>query len=341
MSHRSAGQLLLVTLLPLTVALGGCGQGELADDGPLDLQADDLRKKKADAGTAAADAGHHAADAGGGSHGKPGIGPSGGAVSLLHFAVTGDTRPKACEDVAGYPTAVITSIAAAFETEGAQFAVDLGDHMYVCNNDLANARAQMALFMSATGAYSGTWFMTMGNHECFHSPCLLDSKVANYVAYTEALAPVSKLPYYSFDVDTSGGRATFVVIADNGWNAAQESWLKQTLTRADRDAAYTIVVRHHPPSDTSLTEHAAILAVIHAHKFALLLTGHDHKYEHPPRTDNGRVLVLGTGGAPLVAGGSFFGYAMVDQLPSGELQVTVKNIATGLAHDTWTVGRNQ
>ena len=46
-----------------------------------------------------------------------------------------------------------------------------------------------------------------------------------------------------------------------------------------------------------------------------LLTGHSHQYEHPSG-DGSRDLVLGTGGAPLVASGSgsFNGYAEVDQL---------------------------
>ena len=53
-------------------------------------------------------------------------------------------------------------------------------------------------------------------------------------------------------------------------------------------------------------------------------------------------MVLGIGGAPLLAAGSDFnGYAMVDQQPSGQLRVTVFNINGNLQRDQWTVGPNQ
>src|SRR5947209_19412552 len=44
---------------------------------------------------------------GGGTGGTSSVGTKGGSVALLHFGITGDTRPPACEDTANYPTAVI------------------------------------------------------------------------------------------------------------------------------------------------------------------------------------------------------------------------------------------
>ena len=38
------------------------------------------------------------------------IGPTGGTVSRLYFAVVGDTRPANVDDTSGYPTTVITKI---------------------------------------------------------------------------------------------------------------------------------------------------------------------------------------------------------------------------------------
>ena len=35
-----------------------------------------------------------------------GVGLQGGSVELLHFGISGDTRPPNCEDTAGYPTAM-------------------------------------------------------------------------------------------------------------------------------------------------------------------------------------------------------------------------------------------
>jgi hypothetical protein len=258
---------------------------------------------------------------------------------MLHFAVTGDTRPPNCEDTAGYPSTIIQGIADAFQAKNAQFVVDLGDHMYVCNNNTSIAQAQMSLYMQAVHRYSGTWFMTMGNHECTSGPCLLGSTNANYKAFMSALAPISSKPYYSFNVQTSAGLATFVIVADNAWDSAQSSWLSSTLTQADTSAKYTFIFRHHPEGDTSVSTNPTSMAIIRQHKFAMFITGHTHTYPHMT-TDNGRDLVIGLGGAPLIAAGATYnGYAVIDQQPSGSLQVTVYDIA-GTVHDTWSAGPN-
>jgi hypothetical protein len=274
-----------------------------------------------------------------GTGGGSGIGPTGGRVSLLHFGTTGDTRPPACEDTPNYPTPIINAIADRMTARGAQFVVDLGDHMYVCNDSLPISTQQMGLYMTAVHRFPGTWFMTMGNHECYHGPCLLGSQNANYVAFMSALSPIANKPYYAFNIDTSLGRATFVVIADNAWDSVQAAWLDATLHDADLNAKYTIVIRHHPEGDTSVTTNSESMQIVRAHKFALFLTGHSHLYKHMT-TDNGRDLVLGTGGAQLIAGGSFYGYAMVDQLTDGRLQVSVFNLSGDLQQDIWTVGPN-
>jgi hypothetical protein len=234
---------------------------------------------------------------------------------------------------------VIDGIAAQFKARAAQFAVDLGDHMYVCNNDLSVATAQMDLFMEATRQFGGAWFMTQGNHECYGGSCLAGSQNANYLAFMKALAPIASSPYYSFDIATSLGRATFVVVADNSWDATQSSWLEATLARADQQAKYTIVVRHHPEGDTTVATNPVSMQIIRSHKFALLLTGHSHLYHHGT-TDGGRDLVLGAGGAPLIAGGAFYGYGIIDQLPNGQLEVSIFDLSGNTLQDSWTVGPN-
>ena len=273
--------------------------------------------------------------------GPPGaVGPMGGSVNLLHMGLTGDSRPPSCEDTAHYPSDVVSAIATQFQQKGVDFALDLGDHMYVCNNSLPTAVAQMGLYMAAIKKYAGTWFMTMGNHECYKGPCFPGSTNANYVAFMDALKPLSALPYYSFDIATSKGLMTFVVVADNGWDATQASWLEQTLAKADQAATYTIVARHHPEGDTTVSTNAVSIAIIRKHKFALLLTGHDHLYKHMT-TDQGRDLVFGAGGAPLVAGGAFHGYVILDQQPDGNLDLTVYDVATNAIQDSWSVGPNK
>ena len=267
------------------------------------------------------------------------VGPHGGTVNLLHFGVSGDTRPKACEDTASYPTAVINGIGDALRQDGAQFALDLGDHMYVCNNDLTIATEQMNLFVAGTQHFGGTWFMTEGNHECWKGPCLAGSTNANYVAFMAALNHISTTPYYSFHVETSMGRATFVVIADNSWDSNQSNWLESTLSDADKNSTYTIVARHHPEGDSTVSTNSTSIAIVRKHKFALLLTGHDHLYKHMT-TDSGRDLVLGCSGAPLIAGGSFFGYGVIDQKTDGRLYVSIYDLSTKAVVDSWSVAPN-
>jgi hypothetical protein len=274
-----------------------------------------------------------------GSGGGGSVGPSGGSVTLLHFGLTGDTRPGACEDTAGYPTAVINTIADQFEKLGVDFALDLGDHMYVCNNNLTTATDQMDLYMQATQRLKATWFMTEGNHECYGGQCLAGSQNANYVVFMKALAPIASTPYYSFNIQTSLGLATFVIVADNSWDATQSAWLDKTLTTADTAAKYTIVARHHPEGDTSVSTNAASMQIIRSHKFALFLTGHSHEYRHMT-TDQGRDIVLGTGGAPLLATGAFHGYAIIDQQADSQLKVSVCDVS-GTQQDVWSVGPNQ
>jgi hypothetical protein len=144
---------------------------------------------------------------------------------------------------------------------------------------------------------------------------------------------------YTFDVMTSKGLMTFVIIADNAWDATEASWLDQALTTADSKATYTIVARHHPEGDTSVATNPDSMAIIRKHKFALFLAGHSHLYNHMT-TDNGRDLVFGAGGAPLIAGGAFHGYVMIDQQASGDLKVTVYDVTTNTVQDTWSVGPN-
>jgi len=278
-----------------------------------------------------------------GSGGTSGaIGVRGGTVNLLHFAISGDTRPPSCEDTSGYPTAIINSIGDAEKAAGAQFALDLGDHMYVCNNSASIASQQMGLFMQGTQHFGGTWFMTEGNHECMGTGsgyCPTGSTNTNFTAFMSALAPISSTPYYSVNIQTSLGLATFVFVADNSFDTAQQTWLKSTLTTADQNAKYTIIAKHHPEGDTSVAANSTIMSIIRAHKFALLLTGHTHSYTHQT-TDNGRDLVLGNGGAPLVSAGTFNGYGMIDELSNGQLQVSIYDVASGSLHDQWSVGPN-
>jgi hypothetical protein len=239
-----------------------------------------------------------------------------------------------------YPTAVINSIVDQMKAANVQFGLDLGDHIYSnSRTDLPLATQEMNLYLSSVSRLGKTWFMTQGNHECYGGGCYAGSTNGDHVAFMNALAPISSTPYYTFDVTTSQGIATFVIVADMSYDSTEAAWLEQTLSAADKKAKYTIVARHHPEGDTSVSTNAAEVAVIRKHKFALFLTGHNHLYKHMT-VDNGRDIILGTGGAPLIAGGAFHGYALIDQQASGQLQVSVYDINAAKPVDTWSVGPN-
>ena len=253
------------------------------------------------------------------------VGAAGGSVERLWFATTGDTRPAGCDQTNAYPKEAIGQVAAAMKALRVQFTVDLGDHMYVCNQSDVEARQQMAFYLGAVARGPSTWWMTMGNHECgsakYPYACFVDGPHdANFAAFMATLK--RPLPYYANDVQTSLGLARFVVIADDSWSLAQAAWLEDALGDADGRARYTIVVRHHPVQG-SQTGAPEILSILTRHKYALILTAHDHEYRHDTATWQGRSVVVGLGGA-----GGKWGFGTVLQGADGAL-VFVQRDANG------------
>ncbi len=253
------------------------------------------------------------------------VGPGGGTVDRLWFATTGDTRPPECDQTNAYPKEAIGQIASAMRALRVQFTVDLGDHMYVCNQSDAEARQQMGDYLDAVARGPAAWWMTMGNHECgsekYPFACFVEGPHdANFAAYMAALK--RPLPYYANDVQTSLGLARFVVVADDAWNPAQAGWLERALADADRRATYTIVARHHPVQGTQ-TGAPEILEILKRHKYALILTAHDHDYRHDAESWRGRSAVVGLGGA-----GGRWGFGTVLQGVDGAL-VFVRRDANG------------
>jgi len=224
---------------------------------------------------------------------------NGGAVDRLWFATTGDTRPAECDQTNLYPKAAIAGIAAAMRALRVQFTVDLGDHMYVCNQSEAEARQQMSFYMEAVAQGPPAWWMTMGNHECgsdaYPFACFVNgAHDANFAAFMAALR--RPRPWYANDVQTSQGLARFVVVADDSWNKEQASWLESTLADADTRARYTIIARHHPV-DGMQAGSAEIVSALKRHKHSLILTAHEHDYRRDTGAWRGRAVVVGLGGA--------------------------------------------
>jgi hypothetical protein len=265
--------------------------------------------------------------------------PSGGTVDRLLFGFTGDTRPDKCDGV--YPQSVINAIYTGMKSKGVQFAIDQGDHMFNCSFGYQGATAQMKDYLNAAGILGKTVFMTMGNHECTAEATALCSLASdginnNYTAFMDALHTqgIDK-PYYRFDVRTASGLAVFLVVADDVWDATEQSWLTAQLTDADAHAKYTFVSKHHPDGNNDHPEFQQIINLVRMHKYTLFLTGHTHTYRRA--FNDPRTLVIGCGGAPLATGG-FWGYGTALQGPDDRIYVTVYDQATGNVMDKFDVG---
>ena len=264
------------------------------------------------------------------------VGRDGGTVQRLWFALTGDTRPGGCDETSDYPTETITSIARAMKSLHVQFALDLGDHMYVCNGSAEDARQQMQSYMGAIAQGPEVFWMTMGNHECGHlrkwGGCMPGMPPdANFDAYMAALK--RPMPWYAVDVKTSQGLARFVFVADDAWCPAQRDWLERVLADADVNARYTIIARHHPVDDNREAFRQSA-GVILRHKYSLILTAHLHTYRHDPGTLGGRTAIVGVGGGP---SDSPPGFATVLQNKDGTLTFVMRDLAGNPVGEPWSV----
>jgi Calcineurin-like phosphoesterase len=269
------------------------------------------------------------------------VGPTGGTVDHLFFGITGDTRPDQCGGI--YPQTIIDSIFTQLAQKQVDFVLDQGDHMFNCGSTsfaFSGAQQQMQRYVNAANKFGRTVFMTLGNHECSGEASRLCSAQTsygtnpNYTAFMDALAPISPLPYYRFDVQTRGGLAVFLVVADDTWDFNQQQWLTAQLKDADAHAKYTFVSKHHPDGNTDHPEFQQIYDLVTSHKYTLFFTGHSHLFKR--QFGNSRALVVGIGGAPL-AGGDYWGYGTVEQGTDDRIAVTIYDQQTGTVQDSFSV----
>jgi hypothetical protein len=267
-----------------------------------------------------------------------GIGPDGGVVPHLYFAVLGDTRPSMPDDTANYPTAIITKIfqdIAALQPRP-QFIIATGDYMFTAfGNTSTQGGVQMGLYMQARAAYPGVVFAAMGNHECTGgsaSDC--SSRVTmNMQAYLSALVtPLGRaLPYYAFDVRDTAGQwtAKFLITACNAWGPAQKAWFTTELARP---TTFTFIARHHPlgsDGPCNLEQDPMIQAAT----YDGLLVGHTHSVYFSAAK---KQLVEGVGGAP-ISGTANYGYATVEQRPQGGFTVLQYDYQTNTPVSTYVL----
>jgi hypothetical protein len=260
------------------------------------------------------------------------VGADGGTASRLYFAVVGDTRPAAKDDVAGYPTAILSMIygrLGALDPAPA-FVVSTGDYEFASAAG-GTALAQVALYAKARALYAGPLFPAMGNHECTGATASScgsgnpDGVTEPLVAFEQQLlAPIGRTSlFYEVDVGAPGGAWTSktLVLAANAWSAEQAAWLERAMARP---TTYTFVVRHEPAYVATAPGVTPSEAIMARYPYTLAICGHKHSYERTRK----REIVVGNGGAPLT-GSKSYGFAVVDQQPDGSLAVDMVDYASG------------
>ena len=261
----------------------------------------------------------------------------------FRFAVVGDTRPPMQDDVAAYPTDIITKIWADVQAQSPRpdFAISTGDYMFATtNHQPLTIDPQLNLYLGARAQYANAVFAALGNHECTGAtdsncgPGSRDGVTPNYTAFmTRLLGPYGiTLPYYAFEFAATDASwtAKLVVIAANAWSPTQQAWLDGELARP---TTYTFVVRHESATANTAPGVTPSETSISAHPVTLRIVGHTHKYDH--LSTSGEVIV-GNGGAPIVTAG-YYGYVIVERLPTGTIQVTSYDYQSNAIRDQWRI----
>jgi hypothetical protein len=260
---------------------------------------------------------------------KSQIGPEGGSVPLLNFAIVGDTRPSKVDGTSSYPTAVITKIYQDIEalTPHPDFSVSAGDYMFATPGR-GQAAPQAALYVKAARNFSGQVFPAIGNHECTGytksdcGPNGPDQITENYTSFLNDILGgfgiKQKLSYYTIHINSSDTTnpwtAKFVFVAPNAWDSDQAKWLNDAL---GEKTTYTFVVKHEPYYDANACPGCGESdAIIKNYPATLLIFGHTHTYQYIAPNQ----LVVGNGGAPLDSTQDHFGFIQCRQQMDNTIQ---------------------
>ena len=282
----------------------------------------------ADAGSTSIDAGSFTSS----------ITTSGGTESQLFFAVVGDTRPAAEDDTSGYPTTIINTIYQDLNKFSPRppFVVATGDYQF-SNPSGTQSSTQLGYYKTALGYYGGVFFPTMGNHECSGytaSNCgsgNADGITNNYSNFLSMLlGSISSKPYYSINVNAadSSWSAKFVFVAANAWDSTQSSWLSSTLATK---TTYTFIMRHESASASTAPGVSPAETIMKSYPYTLSIVGHAHEYYH---SSGSREVIIGNGGAPISTSQNY-GYAIVQRLSGGNVQVDMYDYSTNTADSSF------
>ncbi|MEO8564256.1 MAG: metallophosphoesterase [bacterium] len=172
------------------------------------------------------------------------------------------------------------------------------------------------------------YFLSVGNHDVGNATELTDARrvagLRNYFAANAALIPPNGSPrrLAGYPTFAFGYGNTFVIAFDSAIpdDSTQFAWVKGQLERLDRTRYVNVALFYHHPAFSSgphggsriESQAASIRArwmpLFRKHHVRLLLTGHEHLFEHwveryVDATGKHRIdqIVSGGGGAPLYA----------------------------------------
>ena len=258
---------------------------------------------------------------------------------LFRFAVVGDTRPSNEDDLAGYPTAVITKIWADVEASSPHpdFAISTGDYMFAGPNTVpSTVDKQLDLYLGARAQFTNATFPVIGNHECTGataSNCgagARDGITLNYAEFMRRMLIPHGIttPYYAIAFAASDDSWTMklVFVAGNAWSDTQAAWLDGALAAP---TTYTFVVRHESSIVNNAPGVVPSEAILARYPVTLRIVGHTHTYAHYATRHE---VICGNGGAPLSSGFGF-GYAIIERLASGAIQLTERDSTTNAVVD--------
>ncbi|MHB8416686.1 MAG: metallophosphoesterase family protein [Myxococcales bacterium] len=270
------------------------------------------------------------------------VGPGGGRLPALVFAVVGDSRPPAPDDVAHYPAQVIGQIYREIDalSPRPQFVVSTGDYLFAdARAPLSRSQAprQADIYYRATRAFRGQLFPALGNHECGNTvasnccPGCSDGLTANYQTFLALLGRLGlphERPYYAVRFAGSDPSrpwtAKLVLAAPNAWDDEQARWLEQTLAAP---TTYTFVARHEPDYDDAVCPGCAPCdAIIERHPYTLLLAGHEHTFRLVRASHE---IVVGLGGAPFSSPADRPGYVVCTQRADGAIACQEHDMGSG------------
>jgi hypothetical protein len=252
-------------------------------------------------------------------------------IKRFSFITYGDTRGRhdgkeiQAEHELVVESMINTIKKAANTPDAIKFVVQSGDAVQSGNIAEQLSVSYVPLINRLTQDGGVPYFLSVGNHDVGNGRDTMDAKRAaglrNYFAANARLIPSEGSPHRLAGYPTYGfGYGSWFFIAfdsDIPEDTVQFAWVKSQLEGLDRKRFPNVAVFfHHPPFSSgphgakveynAATIRAQWMPLFRQHHVRLLLTGHEHLFEHwverytdasgPHRMDE---IVSGGGGAPL------------------------------------------